>query len=99
MPGSTNGLQVKAETFFHIVLKRHTFYHLVQNSKFLNPRFHWCFKSEDFVGRISRLTHSVSMGVKATRLSLKVAPKYRVLLHLRLTRDNLELQDPLAGET
>ena len=36
---------------FHIVIKHHTFLHLVQNSKFLNPRFHWCFKSEDFVGK------------------------------------------------
>lgn len=73
---------------FHAAIKFHTFWHLVQNSKYLNPRFHWCFKSEDFVGRISRLTHSVSMAVKSTRLSLKVVPKYKLLLHLRLTRND-----------
>ena len=47
---------------------------------------HWCWKGEDFVGQISRLTHSVSMGVSSFRLSSKVAPKYRVLTHLYLTR-------------
>jgi len=73
---------------FHIVMKFHTFIHLVHNSRYLNPKFHWCFKSEDFVGRISRLAHSVSMGVRSTRISLKVSPKYRVMLHLRLTRPN-----------
>ena len=38
---------------FHIVIKHHTFLHLVQNSKLSNPRFHWCFKSEDFVWQIN----------------------------------------------
>ena len=71
---------------FHIVPKHHSFIHLVWNSKFLNPRIQWCFKAEDFVGQVSRLTHSVSMGVSSTRLSLKVAPKYRILVHLFLTR-------------
>jgi hypothetical protein len=39
------------------------------------------------VGKISLLTYSISSGVGATRLSVKVAPKYRVLLHLLLTRE------------
>ena len=71
---------------FHIVPKHHSFIHLVWNSKFLNPRIQWCFKAKDFVGQVSRLTHSVSMGVSSTRLSLKVAPKYRILVRLFLTR-------------
>lgn len=66
--------------------KFHTFFHLVQNSRFLNPKCHWTFMDEDFVGRLSKLTHSISMGVRATKLSMKVSPKYRLLLHLRLQR-------------
>ena len=81
----------KSRLSFHIVIKAHTFYHLVQNSQFLNPRFHWCFKSEDFVGKISHLANSVSNGVRSTRLSLKVSPKYRILLHLRFTRPGFGL--------
>jgi len=53
---------------FHIVPKHHSFIHLVWNSKHLNPKYHWCFKAEDFVGQVARLTSSVSMGVSATRL-------------------------------
>ena len=78
--------QAKKRSLFHTMHKHHTFLHLIQNAKFLNPRFHWCFKSEDFVGRMSRLGHSVSMGVRATRLCSKLALKYKLLLHLRFTR-------------
>ena len=76
---------------FHIVHKFHTFQHLLENSKHLNPAACWCFANEDFVGRISQLVFSSSSGVRSTRLSSKMAPKYRVLLHLLLTRDNFSL--------
>lgn len=69
-------------------LKFHTFFHLIDNARFLNPRFHWTFRNEDFVGKVSLLAHSASMGVRATKLSMKACAKYRILLHLRLTRPN-----------
>ena len=72
--------------FHNGAFKFHTFHHLVQNSRFLNPKCHWTFMDEDFVGRLSKLTHSISMGVRATKLAMKVSPKYRLLLHLRLQR-------------
>ena len=75
---------------FHVVPKFHSFIHLIWNSKFLNPRCQWCFMGEDFVGQVSKLTHSISMGVSSTRLSQKLAPKYRVLVHLFLTRSMKE---------
>jgi hypothetical protein len=78
---------------FHIVAKHHGFLHLVWNSKFLNPKLHWCFKGGDFVGQVSKLTHSVSMGVSSVRLSNKVAPKYRILVHLALTRSIEAMQE------
>ena len=78
---------------FNIVAKYHSFVHLVWNSRFLNPKLQRCFKGEDFVGQMSRLTHSVSMGVSATRLSNKVAPKYRILVHLFLTRSMQAMQE------
>ena len=77
----------KGRVLFHITIKFHTFWHLIQNAKYLNPRYHWCFKSEDFVGKVAKVGHSVSMGTKSTKLSLKVLQKYVFLLHLRLTRD------------
>ena len=73
-------------SFFHIVVKHHTFQHLVLNARHLNPRCHWNFKSEDFVGQVSKLTHSISMGVSSPKLSSKLMPKYRILFHLLLHR-------------
>jgi hypothetical protein len=61
-----------------------------RRSRYLNPKSTWCFSNEDFVGKISCLTFSISPGVAAKRLSAKVAPKYRILLHLLLTRENFE---------
>lgn len=76
----------KDRNCFNIVAKHHSFIHLVWNAKYLNPKLHWCFRGEDFVGQVSRLTHSVSMGVSSVKLATKVAPKYRLLVHLILTR-------------
>ena len=76
---------------FHKVNKHHSFIHLCLGAGELNPRLHWCFKSEDFVGHISRLGHSCSPGVASTKLSTKLLTKYRVLLHLLLTREGFTL--------
>ena len=81
----------KGKLLFHKVMKHHTFQHLIWNAKFLNPKGHWNFKGEDYVGRISTLAHSVSSGVRATRISVKLGPKYRLLLHLLLTRPGMQL--------
>lgn len=75
--------------YFNIAIKFHMFHHLVINAKYLNPRKYWCFKGEDYVGRISHLAASVSMGVRSTRLWQKIADKYRHWFHLRLTRGDM----------
>ncbi|CAE6972711.1 ANK3 [Symbiodinium natans] len=82
--------QEHEKLLFHTVMKHHMLMHLARGAKHLNPRSHWCFKSEDFVGRVAALTHSVSMGVKSTNLCKKVAPKYRILLHMLLTREGFD---------
>ena len=81
---------------FHIVYKFHAFQHLVANSCHLNPKACWCFANENYVARIGELVFSISPGVRNTKLSKKMAPKYRVLLHLLMTRDNFSLgeRDP-----
>ena len=71
---------------FHIVIKFHTFHHMVRDSCHLNPRFTWNFRAEDYVGKIAKLGASVAFGVKSTRLCQKLCLKYRVLLHLQLER-------------
>ena len=81
----------KGRNSFNIVAKHHTFIHLLWGSRHLNPRLQWCFKSEDFVGQVSRVAHSISMGVASARLSQKLAPKYRVLLHFIISNERFKL--------
>ena len=47
---------------FNIVYKFHSFQHMLENSRFLNPRAHWCFSNQDFVGKMSLLTYFISSG-------------------------------------
>lgn len=74
---------------FHLVNKFHSFHHLCLWAKHLNPRASWCFKGEDFVGRMSTIASSVLYGVRSSRMSVKFAKKYRLMLHLRLTRGDI----------
>ena len=80
---------------FNTVIKHHTFLHLAKDAVFCNPKYHWTFRSEDFVGQIAKMAHSVTMGTSAPRLSQKISAKYRILLHLVLTRENFgQLEEP-----
>lgn len=71
---------------WHIVPKFHMAEHMVEQFEHLNCSAVWTFKSEDFVGRVAKVAHSVSFGVAARLLSQKIMAKYRVLLHLLYTR-------------
>ena len=82
--------QGRKQKIFHIVYKHHSMLHLLYNSQYLNIKAHWCFSNEDFVGKVSLPTCSSSSGVRSTRLSAKMAPKYKILLSLLLTRDNFK---------
>ena len=42
----------------------------------MSPKESMNFRSEDFVGLLARLGHSCSMGVRGTKLSSKIIPKY-----------------------
>ena len=71
---------------YHIVPKHHMAQHLGDNFLYMNPKYHWTFKAEDFVGKISKLAHSCSFGVGKHKLSAKLMQKYRIMVHLALTR-------------
>lgn len=51
-----------------------------------------------FVGKVARLGHSISFGVRTTRISQKLACKYQVLMHMLLTRDGINLETPQEDE-
>ena len=67
-------------------MKHHTFLHLIENAQFLNPKYTWCFKSEDYVGKVSHIAHSVSMEIRSTKLSQTIVAKYSLMVNLCFTR-------------
>ena len=77
---------LEERNLFHVVHKHHSYQHMILSSKDMNPRFHWNFRSEDYVGAMSRIAHSTAFGLKSTRISCKVAAKWKLLLHFQLTR-------------
>ena len=89
--GLNQWAQENDRKLYHIVWKFHAMHHLIKNFQFLNPKYTWNFRAEDFVGRVSRLGSSIAMGVKSTRLSAKLLVKYRILLHMQLTRLGFEI--------
>ena len=71
---------------YNIVPKFHYGFHLIEASKFLNPKRVRCYSGEDFVGRISRLAHTCLPGLPSFRLSHSIMAKYRIAMHIRLSR-------------
>ena len=65
---------------FHVVQTPH-FSSTIQQAKYLNPKLNTCWRGDDYVGHLSKLAHSVSFGVKSTRITQKVALKYKILMH------------------
>ena len=69
--------------------------HMVESGCHMIPKESMNFRSEDFVGQVSRLGHSCSMGVRSTKLSSKIIPKYLVLLHFQLTRPDFNTKSSM----
>jgi len=71
---------------FHVVPKFHMAWHMAQQFKFLNQRISWTFKTEDYVGKISKLAHGCTYGISRMNVSSSICSKYRWYLHLMLSR-------------
>ena len=74
---------------YHMVPKFHLLWHLALDFKHLNPKLVWTFKTEDYVGQISRLAHSCCFSVARARVSVPMCKQYRCLMHLQLDRCQL----------
>ena len=61
-------------------------WHMAQQFKFLNQRISWTFKTEDYVGKISKLAHGCTYGTSRMNVSSSICSKYRWYMHLMLSR-------------
>ena len=67
---------------FSVVPKFHYLCHIVQQSKYLNPKFTWCYGGEDLVGAASALAHSCTTGTAGWSIQAKMLLKYKVAKHM-----------------
>ena len=72
---------------WHIVYKHHFFQRLAEKFKLMNLRFAWCFKAEDYVGKIAVLAHSCSFGTRSIDLPGKILTKWRLMLHFKILHE------------
>ena len=71
---------------YNIVPKFHYMYHLVQQARYMNPRFVWCYGGEDLVGRASSLAHSCTRGTPPSQVPSKMMDKYSHAKHMEWSR-------------
>jgi len=71
---------------YHVVPKFHMAWHMAYEFEYLNPRFAWTFKCEDYVGQISKLGHDCTFGMSRMNVSRPICGKIRHCTHLRLDR-------------
>jgi hypothetical protein len=69
-----------------IVPKFHYAMHLGAQAAWENPRFSQAYSGEDFVGRLSKLGHMSLTGKPLFAITAPILSKWRLGLHLRLTR-------------
>ena len=72
-----------------VVPKHHFFLHLALQAQHENPKLHWVYSGESFVGEVSRLAHMCLPGKPAHDLSHVLLERWRIGLHIALTRSCL----------
>jgi hypothetical protein len=76
----------KKKKLFHMVPKFRMLWHMALDFKYLNPRLTWTFKTESYVGEVSRLAHSCYFAVPRARVTAPMCKQYRCLTHFKLVR-------------
>ena len=71
---------------WNLVPKFHYWWHLARFAQYENPRCHWTYSSEDYVGRISKVAQSIIYGTGVLRVGPKVITKFLRALSVRFSR-------------
>lgn len=74
------------KALYNVVFKHHAFFHACDRAQWGNPRWTWCYKFEDFMGKMVVAASSCSHGTSPELLGGKVLQNYRLALSCRLTR-------------
>jgi hypothetical protein len=77
---------VSAQLLYNFPGKFHMFWHLCDQSKWMNPTHQWCYSSESYIGNIVRSARSCTAGTAMSGVARKVTENMLLELRLRLER-------------
>ena len=75
--------QQQGELLYPVPPKLHFFWHVGHQARWLNPRSHWAYSHETFVGKISTCAESVMHGTSLLRLIQSIVQNYLYVIALR----------------
>ena len=70
---------------YPITIKTHAMWHIVDFSKWLNPRWVWCYEFEDWAGAMTTCAKACVAGSPMELIGVKVLQNYLLVLQLSLT--------------
>ena len=73
------------EMNYAVKQKMHTLFHIVDHSKYLNPRFTWCYAYEDFMGTVVTCARACVAGSPMHIVGKKVLDNFLLVLSLPLS--------------
>ena len=82
----SNVASILGKYYYQVVPKVHFCWHLAFDCKFMNARHKWAYKCESWVGKVSAICHSCSSGTRLTKVTVPLAEKHRLYVHVRLIR-------------
>ena len=71
---------------FNFTVKFHLAFHEALFARYLNPKAHWCFKYENFIGLVQQCAESCTAGTRMAMVPQKLLDNYLRLLSIRLAR-------------
>ena len=79
----------RGQKLWNVVPKFHYWYHLARFATYENPRCHWTYSCEDYIGRIAAVAKSIIYGTGVLRVGTKVVQKFLRALYIRFSRRKL----------
>ena len=76
--------RAEGTNFYHATLKCHMMWHLIDLSKWLNPRATWCYEFESYIGHCVESARGCYSGTPTVKVGSKVVENAMIALQLLL---------------
>ena len=73
----------RGKLLYNITIKAHCLWHIAADAKYLNPRCHWAYDFEDFVGKILKSAKACVAGTPMDLIAYKVCTNFLIVSELQ----------------